>query len=188
MNRIKAGTYKCRAIAGSEQYGLSDKGTEQVAIELELLDGDDAGERVITFLYFTPEAAEFSIDRLRALGWTGMNPAQLAGLGTTEARVRIRYEMYNNEERMKSDVLTGTGFRFQSQMDEPRRRQFGAQWERFVVAREKAGGAPRAGAPPAQRPQPQNGAAPAARPQMAAGGYPAEWDGTGPDPADNIKW
>src|SRR4051794_9734304 len=46
---IEAGVYRAQAVAGSEQYGQTSKGTDQIVINMDLL---DVGEQVSVFLYF----------------------------------------------------------------------------------------------------------------------------------------
>ena len=63
--RIQAGTYVGRGIAGSEQYGTTSNGNDQIVVNLMLT---DIGEEVSTFLVFSEKAAPYSIERLRTMG------------------------------------------------------------------------------------------------------------------------
>ena len=65
---IEAGIYRARGIEGSDQFGFAKTGTEQVSIDLELI---EIGQTVTTILMFSDAATPYSIDRLKALGWEG---------------------------------------------------------------------------------------------------------------------
>ena len=134
--KIPAGIYKARGVEGSVQYGKTANGIEQVAVDVELL---DAGRTVTTFLFFSEAAKPYSIDRLKALGWNGDAP--ITGIGRNEAQVRISYEEYKGEEKMKVEVLTGGGrVSLREQLSPQEQRGFFAM---LVDAGKKAGiGAP----------------------------------------------
>lgn len=102
--KIPAGIYKARGVEGSVQYGKTVNGIEQVAVDVELI---EFGRTVTTFLFFSDAAKPYSIDRLKALGWNGDAP--ITGIGRNEAQVRISYEDYKGEEKMKVEVMTGGG-------------------------------------------------------------------------------
>lgn len=155
-NEIQAGYYKGRGVAGSEQFGLSKSGNEQVSLELELL---DLGRRVTTILSFGGKGMGPSVERLKALGWDG-NPNGLAGIDRNEVQVEIKYEEYEGKVRMRAEIKTRDGkFSFQSPMAEQQKRGFLAELSR-VAAQVNGAGAPAAGAPRGPAPN----------------GYPADWD------------
>lgn len=103
MARLE-GNYRARGVAGSEQYGTTKNGADQVVIDLELL---DVGQTVSTFLHFSERAAPHSMKRLRALGWKGTDLSDLAGIDTQEVDVRIAWEVFNEKETMKVEIVTG---------------------------------------------------------------------------------
>lgn len=125
--RIAAGTYRGRAIKGSEQYGQTKNGNDQIVIDLNL---EDIGEKVSTFLVFTDKAAEYSLDRLRACGWTGDDLSNLAGIDVNEVEVEVKYEQYNGETKMKVQILTGGGaVKLKDQLDDKGRKAFAAKYK-----------------------------------------------------------
>lgn len=144
---IEAGTYRGRAIAGSEQYGTTSNGNDQIVIDLEL----DTGERVSTFLVFSQKAAKYSMDRLRALGWTGTDLTNLAGIDTNEVQVEVRYEEYNGEEKMKVEIRTGSGVVLKDKMDDNAKKAFGAKFKALAMKTPAATSTP---APPKAAPKP----------------------------------
>jgi|SRR5579859_2147207 len=120
--KIPAGAYRGKGIAGSDQTGHTSKGTEQLAVDLQLL---DLGRRVTTFLSFSEAAAPFSIERLQAMGWTGENDGQhLVGIDRNEVTVILKYEEYQGKLQMRVDILTTRGFSFDKPMNDQEKRGF----------------------------------------------------------------
>lgn len=68
-NGLPAGYYKAKAILNSEQMGRSKNDGVQIAITMEIVDGEFAGEQVITILQYSGGGKEVSYERLKALGW-----------------------------------------------------------------------------------------------------------------------
>lgn len=126
---IQAGIYKGRAIAGSEQYGETSNGHEQIVIDLDL----ETGDRVSTFLVFSDKSAKYSMDRLRALGWTGTDLTNLAGIDANEVDVEVKYETYQGEEKMKVQIRTGSGVVLKDVMDANKKKAFGAKYKALAV-------------------------------------------------------
>jgi len=169
--RIQPGIYKGRGIAGSEQYGHTSKGNPQIAIDL----ATNAG-RLTTFLYFSDEAAPFSIERLRALGWEGDDLSSLVGIDRHEVDVSVKYDVYQGKQQMKVEILSGGRFVMQQQMDDQAKRQFGASFK--ALASSMRVGAPRPAAPSGQRPP---GPRPAPPPNNGNSYGGAPTDGAPPD-------
>lgn len=102
---IEAGTYRGIAIKGSEVYGRTQAGDEKMTIDVDLV---DIGETVTVFLTFGEKAKPYSVAKLKELGWDGTD--SMAGLGSRDCTVKIKYETYNGEERMRADVVVpGSG-------------------------------------------------------------------------------
>lgn len=129
--KIAAGTYRGRGIAGSEQYGSTSNGNDQIVIDIDL---PDIGEQVSTFLVFSEKSAPYSIQRLRALGWQGTDLARLDGIDANEVDVEIRYEMYQGQEKMKVEIRTGGGrVQIQNAYDEKSKRGFAAKYAKLCA-------------------------------------------------------
>jgi hypothetical protein len=117
---ISPGTYKAKGIKGSAQLGESEKGTLQVAVDLDVkgADGSSLGQ-MTTFMYFSTDAAPYSYERLRALGWKGEGPddiGKLDDIDTNEVDVRVTapvpYKATDGsmkEGASKIEILTGGG-------------------------------------------------------------------------------
>ena len=144
--KIPAGTYKGRGVAGSAQMGMTSTGTDQVAIDLEI---PALGRVLTTFLFFSDGAKPYSIDRLLALGWDGSDDPSFVGIDANEVDVVVKYEDYKGEQKMKVEILTGGGGKvtLKDQMSETQKRGFMTALK--TAAKQAGGVAPKASAPKA---------------------------------------
>lgn len=127
---IDAGTYKGRAIAGSEQYGKTSNGNDQIVLELDI----GGGVTVSTFLYFSDAAAPYAIKRLRACGWTGDDLSSLVGVDANEVDVAVKYEEYKGEQKMKVDIVTGGTVTLETPLDDKEKRAFAARFKGLAAS------------------------------------------------------
>jgi hypothetical protein len=106
---MKLGTFKGRAVKGTEQYGDTKNGYPQIALTMRMaIDGGT--QDGVTFLIFSPESAPYSFERLRALGWKGSDLSQeLVGIDANEVDVNVRSEEYNGKTQYKVDIVSGGG-------------------------------------------------------------------------------
>jgi len=120
MADIKPGQYRAKAIKNSVQLGETDSGNLQVAVDMDLRGPQGASiGQMTTFLYFSPGAAPYSYERLRAIGWKGQGPEDidnLDGIGEPEVDVRVtvpeQYKATDGTMKMgssKLEILTGPG-------------------------------------------------------------------------------
>ena len=159
-------------------FGHAKSGTEQVAMNFEILNEGFEGQSVGWYGSFVGGATAVTLRQLRDAGWTGESLTDTVGLGDVEVELDVRFEEYEGKERMKVNIWPKGGFAVK--MDKPivggalsalDARLKGA----ILQSKRPAAGA--AGPPPAWK-APARPAAPAARP-------PAQtWDGTGADPND----
>lgn len=117
---INPGNYKAKAVKASYQLGETEKGTLQVGVDLDVKDsaGVSLGQ-MTTFMYFSQEAAPYSFERLRALGWKGAGPNDVDnpdGIDANEVDVRVTqaesYKASDGTMKMgvsKLEILTGGG-------------------------------------------------------------------------------
>jgi len=139
---IPAGKCTVRGIKGSEQYGNTEKGTPQIGIDLEIIGGELEGATATTVLYFSEAAQQYSIARLRALGWAGDDLANLDGIDSAEAIALVKYETWEGEERMRIEIMTGGGgMKFKTTMNDQQKRMFAASMKPIAAA-SKPKGAP----------------------------------------------
>lgn len=160
---IPAGTYKGRGVVGSEQFGVTKNGNEQIVVDLDVALADGEVRRLSTFLYFSDAAAQYALDRLRALGWTGDDVTNLAGIDANEVDVDVKYEMYDGEPKMRVEINTGGGrVKLTDQMNDKQKAGFAARMKAFAKGAPMpkatgANGSRRAPAGP-ERPFPDGGA------------------------------
>lgn len=153
--------HKARAIEGSEQFGESSTGSEQVAIDFELVDG---GHVVTSVLAFGGKAAAISLGRLRACGWAG--GATLAGISKNEVTLQAKYEEWNGETKLKWEIKDGGGgrFSFKEKLDEGRKASFMSKLNALAEGLDAQANAP-----------------------ADKKGYPTSWDSNGPAQASAQK-
>ncbi len=171
-DKLRAGNYRARARLGagdpSEGWGGTPE-APQVAVDIELL--DLGGQLVTSYLSFHPNAAEYSVARLKACGWDGSDALPFVGIDRNEIVVEIKYETYKGKTSMKAEIKT-IG-RFKHALAPAVAKSFMSDLVRNAAILDKAAGAPTAGARPVTKP--------------AAQAYPADWDKAGPakaaDPA-----
>lgn len=100
QNRLE-GTFRAVVIPETAQFGQAKNGSEQFAIDCSL---PDVGETVTVILSFSGGARPYSIDKMAAMG-ISVGAADLE-FASKEFSVRVFYEEWEGEERMRVDVLT----------------------------------------------------------------------------------
>lgn len=144
------GTFKAYGVEGSEQYGVTRGGTDQVVVDLKL----ETGDVVSTFLYFSDAAAPHSIKRLRALGWRGTDLSNLAGIGSEEVDVRVYWEEYEGKENMKVEIVTGGTVVLKDPLDAKGKSQFAKRYANLAASvKAEPKSAPKRAPAPQQRQQ-----------------------------------
>ena len=109
--KIQAGYYTGRVVAGEGAFGDSKNGENiEATIPMDLLvDGDgqpiEPPHRVTVYLSFSEKAEEYSVAKLKALGWKSGDLT--FSNCPNEVTVSIKYETYQGRERMKADILAG---------------------------------------------------------------------------------
>lgn len=124
MSEIAAGFYKGRAVAGSEQYGLTSNGNNQIALDVNV---PSINRTLTVFLYFTEAGMPYALEKLRACGWTGDDVLNLKDVDKNEIDVSIKYEDYKGEKKMRVDISAGAGrVVLQNALDDKSKRSFQA--------------------------------------------------------------
>lgn len=130
-HRVEAGSYRARVVSGSEQYGQTSNGNDQIVLTVDLV---DIGEKVSVFLVFSPLSAPYAMEKLRACGWTGNDLTNLAGIDSNEITVTVKYEMHQGQEKMKTDIFTGGGVVLKDKLDDKGKRAFAARYANLAKA------------------------------------------------------
>jgi len=117
---ISPGNYKAKAVKSSVQFGETERGNLQIAVDLDIKNekGESLGT-MTTFLFFTDASQSYSYERLRALGWQGKGPEEvdnMEGIDANEVEVRVTqpesYKAPDGTMKMgqsKVEITTGAG-------------------------------------------------------------------------------
>jgi hypothetical protein len=91
---LENGRYRARGVEGA--LGVAKTGTEQVAVLLEVVEGDDMGARITWFGHFTEKATERTLESLRHLGWQGDDITDLSGIERNVVEIVVEHEVGND--------------------------------------------------------------------------------------------
>lgn len=162
-----------RAKAKSWDLGTAETGTDQVAVEFEVVEGEQKGARITWYGFFTEKTEERTFEALRICGWTGTDLSDLTGLdanvvelacepedsqpnpetGEIKTRLRVRW------------VNRSGGIVMKNRMDEDKKKVLAAKMKARLAAFDaKARAEGRQSAPPPVRPPPANGGPPPGHP------------------------
>lgn len=107
---------KYRALCRSVQFALTAKEAEQVVIGFEFLDeaGQPNGFYMSYFGMLGDNSIDFTIDALRACGWTGDDLSELPALAesgglATEVSLVVVHETYQDKTRAKVKFVNRAG-------------------------------------------------------------------------------
>lgn len=125
---VAIGTYMARGMKGSEQYAPTKNNEPQLAVDLRIEGGEFDGASMTVTFPFSGKAPEYSIKKLRMMGWQGANLADLTGIDSELVPVRVFDHEYDGKTNRKMEVVYGGGgsFRFSETMDERQKRAFAA--------------------------------------------------------------
>jgi hypothetical protein len=128
MGRIKVG--KHTAQPRSWDFGETDKGTEQVAIEFEIVEGEDAGEFITWYGFFTDDTEDRTLESLRNCGWQGDDVTDLQGVGSRKVQLVIEDESYQGKTHSRVrwvNRVGGNGVRLKKTMAPDTKRMLAAR-------------------------------------------------------------
>jgi len=157
MSNLDKGSFRAQAVIGTATLGVSSKGTDQVGVEIEILEGPGAGEKKTWYGYFTEATAQRTVESLKHMGWSGVWGELAETVGTKECVAVLDWETYNGVESLKVQWINAAGgVAMKQTMDAGSRAAFEARMKSTVAG--VFGGAPAKPAPRAaapQRPAPQ---------------------------------
>lgn len=108
-----AGIHKGIIIKGSAQYGESKNGNPELILGCLV---DDRSYS--TVLYFSAEAAPYSIEKLRSAGWKGNDLSDLSSLYSGQpVMFEFSYEIYEGKQRLKVQIFSGGKFETANPVD-----------------------------------------------------------------------
>jgi hypothetical protein len=123
---MREGTFRARATGstihnetGDVRFGRSNQGNEQIAVRLEIVEGDLQGEKTWWLGNFAnDEAIDITVRDLRALGarLDDGRITDLEGLGSKEVSINVKEEEYQGKKRWRVS-LGGGNFKFNNALD-----------------------------------------------------------------------
>lgn len=146
---IPAGNYKARGVEAA--LSTTKNNDPQVAVLIEITEGEHAGERRTWFGHFTDKTEEKTLEQLRTLGWSTDDLTNLAGISDNEVSIKIEHETDQNgqpRDRIRW-INRPSGLAIKERMDDQAARAFAARMRQKAIA-SRVGGAktqPRSSAP-----------------------------------------
>lgn len=141
---MEPGRYKARAVSWG--LGHSQKGTPQIAIELQVLEGQCEGESMTWYGSFSEAAHPYTFNSMRTLGWEGDDLGDLSTLNKNEVQITVAEEEYNGEVNLRVKWINPLGgLALKDPMKPDQIKAFAARMKGAAVA--SRGGSPFAGKP-----------------------------------------
>jgi hypothetical protein len=138
---IPEGKYKARGVEGA--LSETSKGNPQVAILIEIIEGEHAGENYTWYGHFTEKTEERTLESLRHLGWSTDDLTDLTGIDANEVSITIGHED-DQEGKTRARVRwvnAPGGLAIKERMNDGAAKQFAARMKGAAIAsRQKASG------------------------------------------------
>ena len=152
---IEAGRYKAKGVLGA--LGETSKGAPQVAVLVEITEGEHAGTQLTWHGYFTQLTEEKTLEQLRVLGWSTDDLDDLKGIDANEVSIVVEHETDDKgETRAKVRWINRPGGLAMKQvMDATAAKRFAASMKAKAIASRRAGGAAPRNGGGHSRPAPQ---------------------------------
>jgi hypothetical protein len=154
---IQRQTAKARAVEWA--LGTTGTGKEQIAIRFQILEGEDMGQYITYYGYFTEATLERTLESLDHCGWEGDNLTDLTGLDKNDVHIVIDHEP-DEEGKLRARVRwinSAGGIALKDRMDPGQAAAFAARMRGEVIARRARKGTAKPAAAPAQRTAPNSG-------------------------------
>jgi hypothetical protein len=151
MKISKDGCYRAKVV--SKDFNEAKTGTIQLVIGFEVTqEGDQKGNTITGFFPCTENSMSYTVEKMRALGWKGVDLDDLSTLGTEEADIVVKSESYNGESRLKVAFVNKPGAVIVPPLDSDRRKAFAARMRSIVVGTDPSQAAAKAAPPEAKTP------------------------------------
>lgn len=132
---IQEGRYKARALEGA--LGRAGTGSEQIAVLLEITEGEHKGHQLTWYGYFTEKTVDRTFESLRHLGWEGDDLTDLRGIESNEVTIVVELEYDRDGEqhaRVKWINSPGSGLAMRERLDDAAARVFAQRMKGAAVA------------------------------------------------------
>ena len=145
------GTYTARALEAD--LGDTKKGDPQVAVLLQVVDEEFAGETITWFGYFTDKTKARTLESLRMLGWATDDLSDLAGISDNEVKIVLEEDTYEGKTSLRVKWINRLGgLALKTPMSADRKKAFAAQMRGEAILSRQSQGAQSAQRPQASRP------------------------------------
>jgi len=139
MSSLIPGTYRARVTDPEAiQYGYTRNGHEHVAVPLEVIEGEAAGQSITWFGNFgTDKGIEIAVKALRACGWEGDDIANLVGIEKNEVEIVLALNEYEGKSRLQVQWINRPGdgkVKLQQPMNGQQRTLFGQRVRAQMLA------------------------------------------------------
>lgn len=131
---IPIGNYKARGVEAA--LSTTKGGQPQVAVLIEITEGEFAGERRTWFGHFTEKTEEKTLEQLRTLGWSTDDLTDLAGIDANEVSIKVEHETdQDGQERDRIRWINRPGgLAIKERMDDQAARAFAARMRSKAIA------------------------------------------------------
>jgi len=132
---IPEGTYRARGVDAA--LGYAGTGTEQVAVEIAILEEGFEAQHMTWYGSFSEKALKFTLKALRTLGWEGDDLSQLEGIDRNEVYIKVEHEE-DQEGNLRARVQwinsSAGGLQLKTRMDEGAAKAFAERMKGHVLA------------------------------------------------------
>lgn len=142
---IPIGTFKARGCEAA--LGYTNNGSEQVAIDFVLLEGESEGAHITWYGYFTEKTTEHTLAALRTCGWQTDDLSDLTGCDANDVYLVIEHEDdLEGNPRARVRFINGSGgVQLKTRMDEGNAKAFAERMKGHVLAaKQRSPGVPAA--------------------------------------------
>ena len=136
---LRNGKYPARAIGAA--LGFTRNNSPQIAVELQITEGESAGQTITWFGYFTEKTEERTLESLRTLGWQGDDLDKLDTV-TGDCSIVVEQETWEGKTSAKVQWINkvGGGLALSAPMDAGAARAFAERMKGKVIASRQASG------------------------------------------------
>ena len=122
--------------ATDAQLGMTEGGKEQVAVLLEVVEGEFKGDSLTWYGYFTDKTTATTLKSLRALGWEGTDITKLDSV-RGEAACTVTEEEYEGKVSLRVRWVGGGGLGLKNVMDDRQKAAFAKRMQGAILAQSK---------------------------------------------------
>jgi hypothetical protein len=129
---MRDGTFRARLT--SKDYSEAKTGTVQLVLGFEVVqEGDQKGNTIVGFFPCTENSMAYTVEKMRALGWKGVDLDDISTLGSEDADIVVKAETYGGETRFKVAFVNRPGATLAAPLDDDKRKAFAQKMRSMIV-------------------------------------------------------